>query len=145
MPTRKQRRRGQKARRHEWEYVYVDDEGHEVDVDPNELKPARREKSNAAADTRSRNGKSAAGTRGQQRQRTARVPPAPSWSRAAKRAAMLGVFFVVVFGFVLRSKHASATSAVLLGVVYAIAFVPLQYFIDRLVYRAYLRRQAAKN
>ena len=32
MPTRKQRRRNQKARRHEYEYVYLDDEGKEATV-----------------------------------------------------------------------------------------------------------------
>ncbi len=30
MPTKKQKRRNQKARRHEYEYVYLDDEGNEV-------------------------------------------------------------------------------------------------------------------
>src|SRR2546421_3937213 len=135
MPTRKQRRREQKSRRHEWEYVYVDEEGNEVDVDPAELKPQRAVRRDLAA--KSRNGKPGAG--GKQRPR--RVPPEPSWPRAAKRAAMLGVFFVVVFGFVLRGKHSNPAGAVLIGVVYAIAFIPLQYFIDRTVYRAYLRRQ----
>ena len=38
MPTRKQRRRNQKARRHEYEYVYLDDEGNEVPVEPSELR-----------------------------------------------------------------------------------------------------------
>src|SRR5438128_10624281 len=141
MPTRKQRRRQQKTRRHEWEYVYVDDEGHEVEVDPDELQPAKRQRADATDTAKRRNGKAPA--RG--RQRTGRVPPEPSWSRAAKRAAMLGVFFVIVFGFLLRSKHSNPASAIAVAVVYAIAFVPLQYFIDRVVYRAYQRRQAKKN
>ena len=38
MPTKKQRRRHQKARRHEYEYVYLDDEGNEVPVEPSELR-----------------------------------------------------------------------------------------------------------
>ena len=144
MPTRKQRRREQKSRRHEWEYVYVDDEGNEVDVDPADLKPERSGATRTARASagKSRNGKApAAGGK----QRPLRIPPEPSWPRAAKRAAMLGVFFVVVFGFLLRGKHANPVSAVLIGVVYAIAFIPLQYFIDRTVYRAYLRRQGAKK
>jgi hypothetical protein len=28
-------------------------------------------------------------------------------------------------------------------VIYALAFVPLQYFIDRVTYRTYMKRQAA--
>ena len=35
--------------------------------------------------------------------------------------------------------------AVLIGLIYAVAFVPLQYFIDKVTYRAYLRRQAASK
>jgi hypothetical protein len=139
MPTRKQRRKEQKSRRHEWEYVYVDEEGNEVDVDPADLKP---QKPATRQNSKNRNGKAPA-ARGTQRQ--GRIPPQPSWSRAAKRAAMLGVFFVVVFGFVLRGKHSNPAGAVLIGVVYAVAFIPLQYFIDRTVYRAYLRRQAKKT
>ena len=141
MPTRKQRRRQQKERRHEWEYVWVDEEGQEVEVDPRELRPPKSARAEQSDDGRRRNGKAPA--RGSQR--AGRVPPQPSWSRAVKRAAMLGVFFVIVFGFLLRGKHADPMGAVLLGVVYAIAFVPLQYFIDRTVYRAYRRRQAAKG
>jgi hypothetical protein len=149
MPTRKQRRKAQKSRRHDLEYVYVDEEGNEVDVDPEDLKPAKRgtasaDRSAAAGNTtaKRRNGKTPAG-RGSQR--PLRVPPEPSWPRAAKRAAMLGVFFVLVFGFVLRGKHSNPVGAVGIGVVYAIAFIPLQYFIDRTVYRAYLRRQATRK
>ena len=45
MPTRKQRRRQAKEKRHEYEFVYVDDEGNELDDVPEELEhePKRRE------------------------------------------------------------------------------------------------------
>ena len=142
MPTRKQRRRQQKERRHEWEYVWVDEEGQEVDVDPDELKQrAKAQRAERSDDGKRRNGKSPA----RAGQRQTRVPPQPSWPRAAKRASVLGVFFVIVFGFVLRGKNTNASVAVLYGVIYAIAFIPLQYFIDRTVYRAYLRRQETKG
>ena len=141
MPTRKQRRRQQKQRRHEWEYVWVDEEGQEVEVDPQALKQPKGDREQRADAGKRRNGKAPA----RAQQRTTRVPPQPSWSRAAKRAAMLGIFFVIIFGFLLRGKHSDPAAAVLLGIVYAIAFVPLQYFIDRVVYRAYLRRQEARR
>jgi hypothetical protein len=137
MPTRKQRRRQQKERRHEWEYVYVDDEGNEVDVDPDEIpaqKPVRAAKADAAA---RRNGKART-----TRQTPRRAPQPPSWRRAVKRAAILGIFFVVVFGFVLRGKNGSLPAAVGVGLIYAVAFIPMQYLIDRFTYRVYLRRQA---
>ena len=34
MPTRKQRRRQAKVKRHEYEFVYVDSEGHELEEPP---------------------------------------------------------------------------------------------------------------
>ena len=142
MPTRKQRRRQQKERRHEWEYVWVDEEGQEVDVDPDQLKQqAKAPRAERSDGARRRDGKTPA----RSGQRQTRVPPQPSWSRAAKRASVLGVFFVIVFGFVLRGKGTNPSVAVLYGVIYATAFIPLQYFIDRVVYRAYLRRQETKG
>jgi hypothetical protein len=136
MPTRKQRRRQQKTRRHEWEYVYVDDEGNEVDVDPEELQAQKPERA-ARTDARARrNGKAPSG-----RQSPRRVPQPPSWRRATKRAAILGVFFVVVFGVVLRGKDSNFAAAVGVGLIYAVAFIPMQYLIDRFTYRVYLRRQ----
>jgi hypothetical protein len=138
MPTRKQRRRQQKERRHEYEYVYVDSEGNEVDVDPDEVaaqKPVRAAKADAAG---RKNGKAP-----NKRQTPRRAPQPPSWGRAIKRAALLGIFFVVVFGFVLRGKNGSLPAAVGVGLIYAVAFIPMQYLIDRFTYRVYLRRQAA--
>ena len=138
MPTRKQRRRQQKTRRHEWEYVYVDDEGNEVDVDPEELEAARKPERAVRADAKARRNGKAANTRRTPR----RAPQPPSWRRAIKRAAILGVFFVVVFGFVLRGKDTNVAAAVSVGLIYAVAFIPMQYLIDRFTYRVYLRRQA---
>ena len=46
MPTRKQRRRAQKERRHEYETVWVDAEGNELDEPPEEelaATPAKRD------------------------------------------------------------------------------------------------------
>ena len=40
MPTRKQRRRAQKERRHEYETVWVDAEGNELEEPPEELAAA---------------------------------------------------------------------------------------------------------
>ena len=137
MPTRKQRRRQQKSRRHDWEYVYVDDEGREVEVDPTALKSAKDDKGKPRDPAGRSNGRAAV-TKGRPR----RVPQPPSWRRAVKRAALLGALFIVVFAFGLGGKNQNPLGAVLIGVLYAAAFVPLQYFIDRLTYRAYLRRQA---
>jgi hypothetical protein len=140
MPTRKQRRRQQKSRRHDWEYVYVDEEGREVEVDPAELERPRDERPKAKQQADRRNGRPRQG-----KQRPRRVPQPPSWRRAAKRAALLGALFVIVFAFGLGGKNRNPLGAVLIGVIYAVAFVPLQYFIDKITYRAYLKRQAASK
>ena len=80
MPTKKQRRRQQKSRRHEYEYVYVDDEGNEVAVDPGDL---RTDKDTRKTDTRARAGGGNNRSPGRTGQRA--INP-PSWQRAAKRA-----------------------------------------------------------
>src|SRR5207247_1225014 len=86
MPTRKQRRRHQKARRHEYEYVYVDDEGNEVAVDPAELrseKNGQRESKPGKAD------------RKPARSGARRTIEPPSWRRSARRALIFGPLLVV--------------------------------------------------
>src|SRR3954453_23341026 len=90
MPTKKQRRRQQKSRRHDYEYVYVDDEGNEVAVEPTEL---RAEKDTKKTEARSRNG-TGARAGGQPRAGQRAINP-PSWRRAVRRAAIFGPVIVV--------------------------------------------------
>ena len=141
MASKKQRRRRQKERRHEYEFVYVDEEGQEVEVDPAELEGPKDDRPKAKQQPDRRNGRPTTG----KKQRPRRVPQPPSWRRAVKRAALLGALFVIVFAFGLGGKNSNPFGAVLIGVIYAVAFVPLQYFIDKITYRAYLRRQAASK
>jgi hypothetical protein len=129
MPTRKQRRRQQKSRRHEYEYVYVDDEGNEVSVDPTELRP---DKKNGKVDTRTQTGKRAPSRMG------ARVVEPPSWRRALKRAAIWAPLLVVALMLINRnvSPLQWATSAVFL----VAFFIPISYFTDSVAYRMYRKR-----
>jgi hypothetical protein len=131
MPTKKQRRRQQKSRRHDYEYVYVDDDGNEVAVDPGELRP---EKQNGKADTRTRtsSGKSATRRGGQ------RVIEPPSWRRALKRAAIWAPLLVVAMMLINRNVSALqwATSALFL----IAFFIPISYFTDSMAYRMYRKR-----
>jgi hypothetical protein len=133
MPTRKQRRREQKARRHQYEYVYVDDDGNEVAVDPGELRP---QKENGRPETRRRD---AAGKRPAAGSGRREIQP-PSWRRALKRAALWGPLLVVAM--VLLNRNVSplqwATSAVFL----IAFFVPISYFTDSMAYRMYRKRLA---
>jgi hypothetical protein len=128
MPTRKQRRRNQKARRHEYEYVYVDDEGNEVEVDEAELQAAkngRREAKPQRAGNRSA------------RTSTRTVQP-PSWRRALRRAAIFGPLLVVTI--MLLNRHLSLNQQVAQAVLLLVFFVPFSYFTDSLTYRVYRKR-----
>jgi hypothetical protein len=128
VPTRKQRRRRNKSRRHDYEYVWVDEEGNEVDVDPAE---ARQEKAGG------KNGKPrpARDSKG----RPVRKIEPPSWSRVGKRAAIFApVMFIVVW--ILRPKGASPASVVVQTCVLLGFFLPFSYLMDSLMYRTYLRR-----
>jgi hypothetical protein len=133
MPTRKQRRRNQKARRHEYEYVYVDDEGNEVAVEPEELrteKDARREskpKKAATARPQARGGRT--------------IEP-PSWRKSARRALIFGPLLVVAMMFFNRNLTLAQQ---LFPAVFLIAFfIPFSYFTDSFAYRMYQRRLARR-
>src|SRR5262249_11236217 len=90
MPTRKQRRRSQKERRHEYETVWVDSEGNELE-EPPEGSVAPAEKRNGAKP------KAKAKTTQQRGGRAARIPQQPSWRRAVKRGGLFGVVIFAVF------------------------------------------------
>src|SRR2546423_10035519 len=94
MPTRKQRRREAKSKRHDYEVVYVDEEGNEVEPAPEEFEAAkveRPERRNGAKPTAGNK----PGPRG------GPTPPPPTRRPPIKRAAPLGI--LVFFLFALRA------------------------------------------
>jgi hypothetical protein len=122
MPSKKQRRRQQKLKRHEWEYVQLDDEGNEVPLEPAQVKKAAP------------NGKPAA-TRAR---RPVREVKPPSWKRSIKRA-LIFVPFLYIF-LSLGKSAPPVLTRVGISVLYAGVFIPMFFFVDRLAYRAYQRR-----
>ena len=126
MATKKQRRRRAKDKRHEWETVYVDDQGNEVEVD--EPAPSRRE---ARADRKP-------AAKGSQRggRRARRAPEPPSWRRSAKRTLIVAPIF---FAFLLVVEKEVPTAFVV-AALYSTLFVPFSYGIDMLSYRMQMRR-----
>jgi hypothetical protein len=134
MPTRKQRRRSQKERRHEYETVWVDAEGNELDERPEELATAAAEKSNGAKPK-------AKPKRAPQRGgRSVREPPAPSWQRAAKRSLILGAVIFVFFYLAGSKGHHNLGSALLISLLYTTLFVPFSFMIDRFAHSRWQRR-----
>ena len=125
MPTRKQRRRREKSFRHEYGYVTYDEEGNEIELETlTELREKKAPKPKA---------KAASGGR-----RAGREPPVPSWQRSLRRGGMFGgLMFIVVIVFF---KGTPLAGRIAIGLLYAVAFVPLTYWIDRVAYRSYLKR-----
>ena len=128
MPSRKQRRRRAKDRRHEWEYVYVDDTGEEVEV-PEDAGAISR---NGKRTSQERKGTTSAGMR--------EVKP-PSWRRVGKRGllfAPLMFLTVTLFSSDLTMLQRLVNTAFLLGF-----FLPFSYAMDALMYRLYRKRSGA--
>ena len=130
MPTRKQKRREAKAKRHDYEFVYVDDEGNEVEPPPEE------------APVEKRNGTKPVAKKGTPPPRSRRrTPQPPSWQRAGKRAVLLGAVVFVLFGML--NKNHNYAGAALAAVLYTALFVPFTYFLDRFAYRRWQARDQA--
>ena len=129
MPTRKQRRRRDKTFRHEYDLVVYDEEGNEVPVKPAELRAAKEKDAPKKKSPQQRGGRSA---------RPAREVGPASWRRALRRGGLMGglMLFIVVYFF----KSMPIGSRIGLGLIYAVAFIPFTYWIDRIAYRNYLRR-----
>jgi hypothetical protein len=122
MPSRKQRRRREKLKRHDWEYVQLDEEGNEVQVEPAQLKKT------------STNGKPRATRSG----RVQREVKPPSWKRSIKRAL---IFVPFLYIFLSLGKNAPSVPTRLgISVLYAAVFIPMFFFVDRIAYSAYQRR-----
>ena len=130
MPTRKQKRRDLKAKRHDYEFVYVDGEGNELDEVPEELEQPKKERTNGS--------KPAAGKRAQPAQRGGRQPAVPSWNRALKRGAMLGAVVLVLLSLTSKGHVARVIP---LALIYTLLFVPFTFYIDRFAYKRWQARQ----
>jgi hypothetical protein len=131
MASKKQRRRRQKERRHDYEFVYVDEEGHEVEVDQAELEQSNRQ-------TSRRNGVKAARKGDAKGNRPVRKIDPPSWKRVSKRALFFGPLIFLAFSVL--NKNQPVATRFLLAVLYTGFFIPFMYMMDRAMYRTYLKR-----
>jgi hypothetical protein len=138
MATQKQRRRRAKEQRHEYDVVYVDSEGNEVEVEGSDAAKPRTPPAKASA---RRTGKGDA--KGQARSRGGRVAQPPSWRRVLKRGAIFApLFFITVL--LLGGDKMTYPAAVVQTVLLMAVFVPFSYFMDRLMWRQQEKR-AARN
>jgi hypothetical protein len=132
MPTKKQKRRNQKARRHEYEYVYLDDEGNEVPVEPSE----QRAEKNGQRDSKPR--KNSGGKQPAARAGARRNIEPPSWRRSARRALLFGP--VLVVAMVLLNRGQPFAQQVFPAVFLIAFFIPFSYFTDSFAYRLFQKR-----
>jgi hypothetical protein len=132
MPTRKQKRREAKAKRHDYEFVYLDDEGNEVEPPPEEEKSRNGTKPTPAKRS------SAPPARGRRRE-----PQPPSWQRAGRRALILGAVVFVLFGM-LNKSHNYAGAAIA-AIIYTALFIPFTYTLDRFAYRRWQSRDKSAS
>jgi hypothetical protein len=138
MPSRKQKRREAKSKRHEYEFVYVDGDGNELDDVPDELIAPRERRNGAKAAASTKKPAQRPQTRGS---RSGRTPQPPSWRRSLKRAAILGAVVFVFFSFFGGKGNAKYAVALQLTAMYTLLFVPFTYAIDRFAYRRWQVRQ----
>jgi hypothetical protein len=123
--TKKQRRRREKEQRHEYEVVYVDEEGHELEVEP---EPSARSTPRGKPAKRGSSG----------RQRT--LDP-PSWRRSIRRGLIFAPLFLGMI-LLLNGSRQSLAFSVINTIVLLLVFVPFSYFLDRVFYRTYQKRLA---
>jgi hypothetical protein len=125
MPSRKQRRRRAKERRHEWEEVWVDEEGNEVEPPSDDDAPRATAKATAAAP----------------RQTGMRNVQPPSWRRVAKRGLIFAPLMFLTVSFL--SSELSLVQKIGNTVFLLAFFLPFSYAMDALMYRMFLRRGGA--
>ena len=127
MPSRKQRKRRAKDRRHEWEYVYVDDEtGEEVEAPEDE--PISRNGKRSPQQAKAK----ASGQR--------EVQP-PSWRKVGKRGLLFApLMFLTV---TLLSGDLTMTQRLVNTAFLLAFFLPFSYAMDALMYRLYKKRAGA--
>ena len=128
MATKKQQRRRQKLKRHEYEEVYVDDEGRELDPEEaEELVSAAQPEKTAKAK------KDAAPQRG-------RTIEPPSWRRTLRRGLLF--FPLMLLTVILLGGGLSLTQQIAQTFLLIAFFVPFSHFMDTMVWRSHQRRLA---
>jgi hypothetical protein len=127
MPSKKQIRRQQKLKRHEYEEVYVDETGRELD-------PSEAEELIAPA----RSAKQARAVKAQPARRGARSIEPASMRRTLRRGLLFFPLMLVVV--ILLGKDLTLAQQIVQTVVLMAFFLPFSYFMDSMVYRSYQRR-----
>jgi hypothetical protein len=129
MPSKKQQRRRQKLKRHEYEEVYVDEEGRVLEPEEaEELAAARPEKRARAA-------------KSEPSRRAGRVIEPPSWRRTGKRGLLFFPLMLLTV-FLLAGEEVTTLGKIVQTVALMAFFLPFSYFMDTMLWRSAQRRLA---
>lgn len=134
MATQKQRRRRAKEKRHEYELVFVDEDGVERPVEREEepRRPVGRGSKGTAGKGQKKPSSSGSSRGG-------RTLQPPSWKKVLKRGAIFApIFFATVL--LLGGGKMTYAGAVVQTCLLMAVFVPFSYFMDRLVWRQQQKR-----
>jgi hypothetical protein len=129
MATKKQQRRRQKLKRHEYEEVYVDEEG-------NVLPPEEAEELAVASTSR----KAERPAKQRPTTRSGRVLEPPSWRKVLKRGLLF--FPLMLITVMLLGRELTLAQQVFQTVVLMGFFLPFSYFMDSMMWRSHQRRIA---
>jgi hypothetical protein len=129
MATKKQQRRRQKLKRHDYEEVYVDEEG-------NVLPPEEAEEVAVASTSR----KAERAAKQRPTTRAGRVLEPPSWRKTVKRGLLF--FPLMLITVMLLGKDLTLAQQVFQTVVLMGFFLPFSYFMDSMMWRSHQRRIA---
>jgi hypothetical protein len=138
MATQKQRRRRAKEKRHEYDLVYIDEDGVERPVEREEgpRKPPGRVGKGSSGKAPA--GKGAAKSSGTSSRRGRPVQP-PSWRKVIKRGAIFApIFFATVL--LLGGGKITIAAAIVQSLLLIAVFIPFSYFMDRVVWRQQQKR-----
>ena len=127
MATKKQIRRQQKLKRHEYEEVYLDDQGRE-------LAPEEAEELIGVAQSP----KAAKAARTKPAARGARTIEPPSLRRTLRRGLLFFPLMLVVV--IMLGDELTLAQQIVQTVMLMAFFLPFSYFMDSMVYRSYQRR-----
>ena len=132
MPTKKQRRRQKKLRRHEYEDVWVDGEGNVIPADEvDELAPT----TNGAVRSRPDGKQRAVRTSG------GKIVPPPSWPRVLKRGALFAPLMFLLITILPGGANYSVPEKLFFTLQYVLMLVLFMYLTERLMFRMWQRRQ----
>ncbi len=136
MATEKQRKRRAKQHRHDYDLVFIDEDGVERPVERDE--GPRKPPAKLAGAKAKPAGKPQARGRGG---RGGRAVQPPSWPRVLKRGAIFAPIFLATV-ILLGGSKVSFASALVQTVLLIGVFIPFSYFMDRVVWRQYQKRLA---